>query len=291
MLDRYQLRYFLAVVDAGNFSRAAARVNVTQPTLSVGISKLEQALGAKLFFRNSQRVHLTEAGVRFLSHARAIEREFNALETRVSGSDAAAVVRVGVLTTVPVRLLEALVVANGAAPQQPKLEILDGSERDLLSRLQEGRIDLAIALVRPGETRFAHEILLEESYALAVPEWHRLAKVRAVEAEDLADEVMIVRRHCEALSETSRHFTERGVRPRFSYRTTNDERALAMVRAGLGITVMPDGFREEGVLRPRLAGFEPKRTIGLLHRMRPGDANDATAQVAASVRSVFRGLH
>src|ERR1700741_5155040 len=137
MLDRYQLRYFLAVVDAGTFSRAAARVNVTQPTLSVGISKLEQTLGAKLFFRNSQRVHLTETGVRFLSHARAIEREFNALETGIGGVGGAGVGRVGVLTTVPVRLLESLVVANGAAPQQPKLEILDGSERDLLSRLQE----------------------------------------------------------------------------------------------------------------------------------------------------------
>jgi DNA-binding transcriptional LysR family regulator len=62
MIDRYQLRYFLAVADHGNFSRAAAHCNVAQPTLSVGIAKLEKDLGTQLFIRNSRRVQLTGAG-------------------------------------------------------------------------------------------------------------------------------------------------------------------------------------------------------------------------------------
>jgi DNA-binding transcriptional LysR family regulator len=67
--------------------------------------------------------------------------------------------------------------------------------------------------------------------------------------------MMIVRRHCELLSDTSRYFTARGVRPFFPARVTSDDRALRLVRAGLGVTVMPDCFRAPGVVRPRLADF------------------------------------
>ncbi|MCP1472322.1 DNA-binding transcriptional LysR family regulator [Sphingobium sp. OAS761] len=77
MLDRYLLRYFLAVVDQGNFSRAAAHCTMSQPMLSVGIARLERTLGMALFVRSNQRVELTGGGTRFLAHARRIEREFN----------------------------------------------------------------------------------------------------------------------------------------------------------------------------------------------------------------------
>ena len=59
MIDRYHLRYFLAVIDQGNFSRAAEACNVSQPTLSVGVAKLEKALGRPLFRRTNRRVELT----------------------------------------------------------------------------------------------------------------------------------------------------------------------------------------------------------------------------------------
>ncbi|HLZ99343.1 MAG TPA: LysR family transcriptional regulator, partial [Steroidobacteraceae bacterium] len=62
MIDRYLLRYFLAVIDCGSFSKAAKQLNVAQPTLSVGIGKLERLLGASLFQRTSKRVNITEAG-------------------------------------------------------------------------------------------------------------------------------------------------------------------------------------------------------------------------------------
>ncbi len=75
---------------------------------------------------------------------------------------------------------------------------------------------------------------------------------------------MIVRRHCELLSETSRYFTAHGVRPFFAARTTNEDRALALVRRGLGVTVMPDCFRHPGVVRPALADFAFTRTIGVV---------------------------
>ena len=75
MIDRYHLRYFLAVIDQGNFSKAAATCNVSQPTLSVGIAKIEKMLGQTLFLRTNRRVELTDAGARLASHARRIEAE------------------------------------------------------------------------------------------------------------------------------------------------------------------------------------------------------------------------
>ncbi|GFM31265.1 LysR family transcriptional regulator [Novosphingobium sp. PY1] len=264
MIERYLLRYFLAVVNAGSFSKAAARVHVTQPTLSVGIAKLETLVGAPIFHRTSQRVHLTEAGARLLTHARRIENEFNVLARSAIGAGETRLVRLGVLSTIPTASLERLVAEHRQRDDGGQIEIVEGGERDLVVRLGRGRIDLALTTLREdGEWR--QEPLYQEHYSLALPRWHRFAPADTVRAEDLAEETMIVRRHCEALSKISRHFTERGVRPRFSFRTTNDDKALSLVRAGLGITVMPDGYRDPDVARPRLAGFELTRRIGIVH--------------------------
>jgi len=264
MIERYQLRYFLAVVTAGNFSRAAAQVNVSQPALSVGIAKLEAALGARLFRRNSQRVHLTEAGARLLARARTIEREFNALSEGLSEEAPGPALRLGVLATLPTALLRGVVAANAAAPSPDALEIVEGVERDLLERLQRRRIDLALTLLAPNESRFPHLELYTEAYCLVARADHPLAGQAEAPGEAFAGETMIVRRHCEMLSQTSRYFIERGVRPRFAFRSTNDDRILEMVRAGLGVTVAPDSLVGEGLAAIRLAGFNPRRRIGLL---------------------------
>ncbi|PZU07600.1 LysR family transcriptional regulator [Sphingomonas sp.] len=261
MLDRYLLRYFLAVVDHGNFSRAAAACNVSQPTLSVGIAKLERTLGLSLFVRSNQRVELTEPGARFLVHARRIEREFNAALQAMGTTTRLSTFRLGVLGSIPGSLI-----AQGIAGTKPgddhRFELVFGTERELVGHLSRGRIDVALTLVGRGSPRFLERPVMSEGYALALPQDHSLAGEEDIAAERLAHEVMIVRRHCEALSDTSRHFTERGVRPHFAMRSTNDERVLQMVAAGMGITVMPLCYRHEGVVRPRLSGFTLRRVLG-----------------------------
>ena len=239
-------------------------MNVAQPTLSVGIAKLEKGLSAKLFLRNSQRVQLTEAGVQFLNHARSIEREFHALEAGVGALRTRRRVRLGVLATLATPMLEALATSHQENYPDDALEIVEGSERDLLSALQRQRIDIALSVTRSSERRYRQTPLFEEGYVLAVAQSHRIAGLDAIEGAALADEVMLVRRHCEALAETSRYFTDRGVRPAFSYRTTKDEKALAMVRAGLGVTVTPESLTAPGVKQIKLLGFDLRRRIGLL---------------------------
>lgn len=264
MLDRYLLRYFLAVVDQGNFSRAAALCNVSQPTLSVGVAKLEGQVGAALFLRSNQRVELTAAGARFLVHARRIESEYNLAERAMDEVETLERLRIGWLTSIPYDRLACALRAMRAEGGKMQVEIVEGNERDLHTHLARGRIDMAVSLIRPGGARFREEAILEEGYRLALPAGHRLARAETVAAEALAAETMIVRRHCEALAATSRHFTERGVRPFFAMRSTNDERVLEMVAAGLGVTVMPECYRREGIGWPRLAGFDLVRQIGFL---------------------------
>ena len=284
MIERYQLRYFLAVVDAGNFSRAASAVNVSQPALSVGIAKLEAAVGAKLFRRNSQRVHLTDEGVRLLARARAIEVEFNGLVEGLTTKGPPPVLRIGVLSTVPTRLMRSVVRASlDATPSEP-IEIVEGVERDLLARLARRRIDVAVTLLRGNELRFASEPLFQEGYSLVASRDHPLTVGATAPGERFSKETMIVRRNCEVLSQTSRYFTERGVRPRFSLRSTNDERVLAFVKAGLGVTVAPDSCVDDELAAIKLAGFDHHRTIGLLF------ADAALARQSSAALRALRAL-
>lgn len=262
MIDRYLIRYFLAVIDQGNFSKAAAMCNVSQPTLSVGIAKLENLLGATLFARTNRRVELTAAGARFATHARAIESGFAAAEGSVRDAGAPVTFRIGILTTIPTAWQAQLAMALRRAPAEERVELVEGRERDLAEQLGRGRLDLAITVLRETERRFHAEPLYREDYGLALPRDHRLAGESYIEGEALAADVMLVRRNCEALPEISRYFTARGVRPFFSARTTNDDRAVALVRAGFGVTVLPRSH--DAPAFARLIGLDLTRTIALV---------------------------
>ena len=265
MIDGYLLRYFLAVAEAGNFSRAARAVSVTQPTLSAGIAKLERQLDARLFDRDKQRVSLTPAGSRFLVHARRLAAEYELALQHLQDAPEPRLLRVGVLLTVPTAIVEQAVSRHRASGANEVLELLDGTERDLAERLDRGRLDVALTVIRPHHTRFRPELLRRERYMMVLPRDHPLASSELVTAEQLASDRMVVRRHCEALPEISRFFTERGVRPRFVLKTTSDQRMLAMVRSGAGIGMMPESFEDPGVRFVRVADFDMQRDIGLLH--------------------------
>lgn len=280
MIDRYHLRYFLAVIDQGNFTKAAAACNVSQPTLSVGISKLEQALGKPLFNRSNRRVELTDGGARLVGYARRIEHSFALAERNIAGADVATTLRIGVLVTTPRRWIEDFLIVQRNAGAGERVEIVEGRERDLHERLSRGRIDVALTIIRdkPGQARF--ERLFTEGYSLAVSATHPLAGSALICGEELINETMIVRRHCELLSETSRYFTARGVRPFFAARTVSEGRAMDYVRAGLGVTVMPDCFIADGVAKPQLEDFTFTRDIGLVFAPHiEGDVLESSAAI------------
>jgi DNA-binding transcriptional LysR family regulator len=286
MIDRYLLRYFLAVIDSGTFTAAAAQANVSQPTLSAGIAKLERETGAKLFRRNSQRVELTEAGARFAVHARRIEREFNLAQASIDGLAPGGTLRLGVLNTIATAELAAFTALAGRA--ELAVELVEGNAAALSQHLSRGRIDLALTATQ-GEPGAEAEPLRTESYVLALPAAHPLAGETAIPGEALAGETMIVRRNCEALSETSRYFTRRGIRPFFALRTTNDDRALEMVAAGLGATVIPESHRHPGIASPALLGFGATRTLALAWGDDTAAIREAATPLISALRAQFGG--
>lgn len=261
-MDIYLLRYFLAVVETGSFTRAADRAYVTQPTLSAGIKKLEQQLGHTLFERSNRRVFLTDAGTRFLPRAKAILHECNMAQQALDEAVNTPVLRLGVLTTLSNRMVGALLASFREAVPDVAFEIVDGTEQELENRLADRSLDFALSVHR-GEPADVSVPLQSEPYVFILSAAHRLAGRARLSAQDLAEEYMVVRSRCEILSETSRYFTDRNVRPRLVYRTPNDGRAVAMVAAGLGGTVVPECLVDERVSAVRLNGFDFERRLGL----------------------------
>lgn len=274
MIDAYLLRYFLAVVEEGGFTRAAERCNVTQPTLSAGIRKLEQHLTVSLFDRSARRIQLTPAGSKFLIRAQAMIREYNHalrdLEDLETGGGRRPL-RLGLSHTLPASMVADIALALSNASPERRLEVSEGTQQELGNRLAQRRLDMTVeattAQQPPGT------ILLEESYSLALPHTHPLANENVIDAHDLAQDTMIARRRCEILQATSLHFTSRNVRPPIGLRTTNCEKAMGYVAKGLGITVAPNCFAHEGVRRVAMKDFSPTRAIVL------SGASDAMADV------------
>ncbi|MDC7683698.1 LysR family transcriptional regulator [Asticcacaulis sp. BYS171W] len=260
-MEPYLLRYFLAVVETGSFTKAAAACLITQPSLSAGIKRLEEQLGVTLFERNNKRVFLTSAGARFLPRAKTILHECNLAMAEVAASAQARVLRLGVLQTLPSAWVSNLLKGFAATGADVRFDLFDGTEQELQNRFDERGIDYALSIRRVEDG--ASVPLYDEGYVLAVADTHPLAGKASVRGEYLADQPMIVRSRCEVLSETSRYFTDRNVRPPLAYRTANDERALSMVAAGIGATVMPESFAAQGVAKVGLEGFMHRRTIAL----------------------------
>ena len=281
MIKRAHLRQFIAVVDAGNFTRAAERLGLTQPTLSAGIAELERITAARLFLREKRRVRLTDAGNRLLAHARAIEREFRAAEAGLSSAAATAEpVRLGVLLSIATGFLGAL--GQGYAGARP-LALVEGSDAELRRRLSEGRLDAVLTVLRPGDGARDAASLFEEPYCLMLPSSHPFAGEEVIEPRALAGETMIARRSCELLAETSRFFTERGVRPPFFLRSTNDDRCMAMVRAGMGVTTAPISLAGDGVVARPLRDYDFRRQVGLISAGAVDQALLAAARAASNV--------
>ncbi|ABD26086.1 transcriptional regulator, LysR family [Novosphingobium aromaticivorans DSM 12444] len=285
MMKRAQLRHFLALVESGNFTRAAERLAISQPTLSASIAELERMAGTRLFLREKRQVRLTAAGARLVNHARAIEREFRAAEAAfVEAPVPLAPLRLGTIPSVSTAMLSAAV-RRWTGPQP--LTLVEGTDAELRRKLGEGQVDVILTLLRPEDADRPSLRLLEEGYRLLLPESHALAGAALIDARDVASETMIARRSCEILGETSRWFTQRGVRPPFFLRSSNDDRCIEMVRAGMGVTTAPQSLARDGVVAVQLADYDFRRTLGLVGGRDRPDLVAEEGALAEALRAAF----
>jgi len=237
-LELEDLRTFIEVADTGGLSPAARRLGVSKSIVSRRIFRLEEELGVRLFHRSPKSVTLTPAGRRF--HATAQEvLQCNKVKAELRASVADRPLRIGVLRTLPsaqlARLIEAL---QGELPET-RIELVDGTREQLHDRLAGRRLLACISLESQTEPGQRSAELLREDYGLVVGLNHHFASYESIQLSDLNGERFIVRTNCEIFDSTRKLFAARGIRLRIVYRTDQDDRALALVGAGMGVTLMP----------------------------------------------------
>src|SRR5262245_35618891 len=270
------IRYFLAVADTGNFTMAAERCHVTQPTLSAGIARLEEEMGAKLFDRG-RRSGLSAAGQRLLPHARTMVEAWQAARGEQRSSRRPRLLRVAWCSTSPVSSARKWLVSVQRRAQL-ELEIAEGTAEAVTQRWQRGRCDVALFATRAPIAADNAMPLWRESYVLAAANDHLVATRDQWSVADLADTAFVLRAACEAHADAERLFAAHGVRPRAVLRSADEERCAEAVRAGLGVCLMP-----RSLLRPGLAAAVI-REVDLERRVMLGWRESTDAELLASLR-------
>ena len=270
------IRYFLAVADTGNFTAAAERCHVTQPTLSAGIGRLEEEMGARLFDRG-RRSALTAAGQRLLPHARAMVEAWRLARAESRSSRRTRLVRVALASTLPIAAaMHWLTTAQRQLAFD--LEISEGTADAVAERWRRGRCDAALFPARSTIATANAISLWREPYVLAAAADHLVTTRDRWSVRDLADTPFILRAACEAHDEAQRIFANQGVRPRAVLRSADEERCAAAVLAGLGVSLMP-----RSLLRPGLAASEI-REVALERRIVLGWRADADGELLGILR-------
>jgi|SRR5438270_154855 len=268
-MEVHQLRYFCAVSETGSFTRAAEREQVAQPSLSQQIMKLEEELGVRLFDRLGRSVRLTGFGQVFLPRARAILVELKAAKDEVAErqSSVSGPVSIGVIPTIAPYFLPLPVALFSRKYPQAGITVVEDVTVRLMDRLRAGQIDVAIlALPMRGHDIETFPLRTERLFAI-LPRNHRLSKKRKVQLKDLRDQPFLLLREDHCFRETAIEVCKRArVMPHIVFESGQFSSILAMVGAGLGISIVPEMALEQ---RPDcssvlVADERATRTIGVI---------------------------
>ncbi len=297
-MEMHQLRYVVAVSRAGNFSRAAEQCHVSQPSLSQQILKLEEELGERLFDRMKREAKLTPHGEAFLPRAVKILEEVDAAKREAS--DAHSLLRgrliVGVLPTIAPYLLPTVLV--GFAKKFPGVEIVvqEDTTARLLKLAQAYEIDFALASRPIQDQRMEVKDLFTEELQLALPPGHPLTRKRTVRLADLEKEPFIVMKEGHCLGDQVLSFCDRrDLKPTINFRSAQLETIQALVRSGVGISLVPAmaarGERKDLPEYRSLPAPRPERKIvAVWPKQRPlgRAANEFLKQISAKCKELKR---
>lgn len=267
-MDLRQLRHFLAAAETGNFSKAAERELVSQPALSTSVAKLEASLETTLFLRSKRGVNLTSEGRRLAETARLIVHECARARSDLKQRKALETVKVGMLDTLSPDLVMDLVDSFRLRHPEINVELADGSLDHVEHLLAERRVDLALKArptVTPAVKSTHRDVvdLFEEPLVLLAPSDHPLRSRKAITIEDLDGERFIARMHCENATVLTRSAKRAGVRLRVVCRTFQDERAVALVERGYGVSIVPAHAASARAVKISLSEPQLARTVSL----------------------------
>ncbi len=241
-MEMHQVRYFLAVARTLNFTQAAEECNVSQPSLSRAIIKLEEELGGDLFRRERSLTHPTELGRMMQpllqqTYDAAASAKVLATSYRKGG---VAPLRLALSSTVDLRLIIQPLAGLMEAFPGVELKFFRGSAPDVAMQVKTGDFELGLAGPLDADwDRFKSWVLFACPHRLIVHRTHRLANSESVMLRDLADERLLARPYCELSPRFCELLAQSSIRQTPGDLLASDADTLEMIRANLGISIMP----------------------------------------------------
>lgn len=240
-MELSQLRSVVAIADTGNFSRAAERVNISQPSLSQQIINLEKEVGHKLFHRLGRKAVATEAGEVLVARARRILFEvgnvskeladYESLERRIT---------VGAIPTVAPYLLPRLIAKSRERYPHLQIDVREDFRSALIQGVVEGELDVAITSLPVTHPRISLEPLLREPLLLVVGKQHPFVAKAHVKAANLGSETFVMLGSSSSLAAQIQNFCgDRQLDPRIGFRCAQVATIKALVALGVGVSILP----------------------------------------------------
>jgi DNA-binding transcriptional LysR family regulator len=286
-MEMHQVRYFLAVARALNFTRAAEECHVAQPSLTRAIRQLEGELGGDLFRRERPQAQLTELGQRMLPLLK------QCYDSAVSARSLASAIKKGEVgslrlalsRTIDPSLVTAHVIELGKLFQGLELKLLRGTGPEVLELLKKGDVELGLAAQIDEEwDRLDSWPLFTEDFHLTVNTMHAFANRPTVAIDDLRQERLMVRTYCETTPALLDLLRAREFDVTRFHEVSADGDLLALLDAGLGVALLTPSTQSPATLaRVAVHDLDLKRTIKLY-----GVAGRQRTAVAAAMMKMLR---
>ena len=239
-----QLQYVLAVAEHRNFTLAAEKCFVTQPTLSMQIQKIEEELGIQIFDRTKKPIQLTEIGQKIVSQAKNIVNEADRMQDIVEQQKGfiGGEFRLGIIPTVMPTLLPMFL--SNFVKKYPKVRLIieELNTDEIITRLKNGHLDAAIAATPLSDEKIKEIVLYFEPFVAYIPESHQNFAKTAIDVEDLnIDEILLLQDgHCfrDGLLNLCRN-AGKPEHSKFQIESGSFETLIRLADEGLGITLLP----------------------------------------------------
>jgi DNA-binding transcriptional LysR family regulator len=286
-MEMHQVRYFLAVARALNFTRAAEECHVAQPSLTRAIRQLEGELGGDLFRRERPQAQLTELGQRMLpllkqcyDSAISARSLASAIKKGEVGS-----LRLAVAQTIDPSLVTPHVVELGKLFQGLELKILRGNSEEVLAYLKQGDVELGIAAEIGDEwERLDSWPLFTEDFHLLVNSMHSFAARPAISVDDLRQERLMIRTYSDTTDKLLDLLRARDFDVTRFHEVTADGDLLSLLEAGVGVALAPRSTQSPATLvRIAVEDLALTRTVSLY-----GVAGRQRTAVASAMMKMLR---
>ena len=250
-MDFNQVRYFLALADTLNFTRAAEQCFVSQPALTQAIKRLENELGGDLVYRKSNHVELSSLGRSLRSHFQQIDRTKNLVRTTANAviNGEIAELNVGLMCTIGPRLISSML--DSFQNQFPTISLVlhDVTPSKIPDLILSGAIDGAFCShPGPPNSKISYRKLFEEPMVVAFPKGHSFTDSVSVSINQVTKERYVDRLHCEFRSQLINYVEDNNIELDIAFRSQREDWIQELIQQGAGVAVLP----KNSILSPDL---------------------------------------